>query len=115
MRIDSKNSLINELVGLMQNSILTKNQKLEIMELIDRQDKASENEKERFCLYYGLNINNRKNMTYNQITSLYGCSYNAVKYSILNMKRKLINYLEDQDIVIVKKIINECKKNNRNI
>lgn len=110
MNKNDKSLLIDRLLELMRASRLNKNQKIKIMNLIDKQEGATENQKERFCLYYGLNTNDRKNMSITNIANLYDCTYSAIKFSISAMERKMVNRISEQDIVIIKTIIDECKK-----
>ena len=115
MSEDEKSLLVDELLELMKKSKLTKSQKISIMQIVDEQEKATENQRERFCLYYGLNVNDRKNMGFKQIAELYGCSYNAIRNSISSMRRKIINYSSDQEFLIIKKIVDDCKEGMENI
>ena len=115
MSEDEKSLLVDELLELMKKSKLTKSQKISIMQIVDEQEKATENQRERFCLYYGLNVNDRKNMGFKQIAELYGCSYNAIRNSISSMRRKIINYSSNQKFLIIKKIVDDCKEGMENI
>lgn len=98
-----------ELLELLTKEKLNNSQKTKIMDLIDKDDTATENEKERFMLYYGLNINGRKPLRFKQIAKLYGCSDSAIRNSVYSMKRKLLKYTDTKDNLIVKNIINECR------
>lgn len=110
MILDEKYLIVNKLIELMKISKLDTKQKIKIMNLVNKNEKATENQKERFCLFYGLNVNGRKNMKLIQIANLYGCSYHAIKDSIIGMKRNLVKYSEEKDLLIIKKIVNECEK-----
>ncbi len=110
MSYEKESLLMDKLQELMENSRLNKSQKIEIMNLVDRQERATKNQKERFCLYYGLNANNIENMTITKIANLYGCTYSAIKFSISSMRRKIVNYSNERDISIIKRIVDECEK-----
>lgn len=98
-----------ELLELLSKGKFNNSQKAKIMDLIDKDATATENEKERCMLYYGLNKNNRKPLNYKQIAQIYGCSDSAIRNSVYSMKRKLLKYTDTKENLIVKKIINECR------
>lgn len=109
MTMDEKSLIVDELLELMKNSRLNQNQKIQIMNLIDEEDRATDNEKERFALYYGLNVNGRQNMKLIQIASLYGRSISSIRNSISSMRRKLINYTDEMKFSIIENIVKECR------
>lgn len=104
---DKKIMIINELLELMKNSRLNKNQKLKIMNLVKEEKTATRVQKERFMLLYGLNKNNRKNMKIVQIAKLYRCTPSAIRGSVFAMRCKLLKY--DEEFSIIENIVNKCK------
>ncbi len=99
----------DELLELLRKGKLNNNQRAKLMDLIDEDDTATENEKERFMLYYGINKNGRKPMKFKQIAQIYGCSDAAIRNSVYSMKRKFLKYTDLKENLIVKNIITECR------
>lgn len=100
---ENKSILIDKLLELMKESEFSYNHKEKIRTIIDNEKTATKIEKERFKMYYGLNMDKKVNIT--QIAKQYGCSYSAVRFSITNIRRKLITHLGDQERSIIKNII----------
>lgn len=104
---EDKSILIDNLLELMQKVKLNNNYKEKIRKIIDNEKTVTKIEKERFEMYYGLNIDKKMNIT--QIAKQYKCSYSAVRCSILNIRRKLITHLGEEERSIIKNIINTYK------
>lgn len=99
----------DELLELLSKGKINNSQKAIIMDLIDKDDTVTDNEKERFSLYYGLNTNGKEPLNFRQISKVYECSDSAIRNSVYSMKRKLLKYTDTKENIIVKNIINECK------
>lgn len=107
---DEKILVRDELLKLLRNGKLSKTQKTEILNLIEQDDDATDNERERFSLYYGLNVNEKEPLNFKQIAQLYGCSESSIRTSVYNMKRKMLKYTDLEENEIVKRIIKESKE-----
>lgn len=110
MITDNKIFIMKELLELMKNSKLSDSQKLKIMNLVDQEETATKKQKERFKLFYGLNVNGEKYMNLSQISKISGCTCPAIKSSILAMKRKLLKY--EKEFSIIENIVNEFGNGN---
>lgn len=104
---EDKSILIDELLELMKKSKFSNIHKEKIREIIDNEKTSTKIEKERFKMYYGLNTDKKINIT--QIAKKYGCTYSAVRCSIINIRRKLITHLGKQERSTIKNIINTYK------
>lgn len=100
----------DELLELLLEGKLNNEEKAKIIELLEQDDTATENQIERFSLYYGLNTNDRKPLSFTQIAELYGCTVEAIRYSVHSMKRKILKYTDSKDNLVIKNIVKECKE-----
>lgn len=109
--VEEKSKLIrDELLELLLKGKLNDNEKAKIIKLLDQDKTATENQIERFSLYYGLNTNGKKPLNFTQIAELYGCSVEAIRYSVYSMKRKLLKYTDSKENLVIKNILKECKE-----
>lgn len=104
---NKKSSILNDLLKLMRDSRLNDFQKLEIVNLIEQETTATEIQKDRFKLFYGLNKDGKKDMKFTQIARMYGCTAPAIRSSVFAMKCKLLKY--EKEFSIIENIVNECK------
>ena len=102
-----KYEIMDELLELMKNSRLNNNQKLKMIDIIKNEKTATQKQKERFMLFYGLNLSGEKDMTLTQLSKMCGCNYGAIKGSIIGMKKKLLR--NEEIIQKIEEIVNECK------
>lgn len=100
----------DELLNLLLEGKLNNKEKAKIMELLEQDDTATENQIERFSLYYGLNTNGRKPLSFTEIAELYGCTVEAIRYSVHSMKRKMLKYTDSKNNLVIKNILKECKE-----
>lgn len=108
MKHSEKSLILDELSKLMKKSRLSNSQKKEIINLVKQEKKATEIQKERFMLFYGLNESGKKCMNLPQIAEKYGCTPPAIRCSVLSMRCKLLKY--EEEFSIIENIVNECKK-----
>ena len=99
----------DELLEFLLEGKLNNEQKAKIIELLEQDETATENQIERFSLYYGLNINDKEPLSLTQIAEIYGCTVEAIRYSVNSMKRKILKYTDSKDNLVIKKILEECK------
>ena len=99
----------DELLEFLLEGKLNNEQKAKIIELLEQDETATDNQIERFSLYYGLNINGKKPLSFTQIAEIYGCTVEAIRYSVNSMKRKILKYTDSKDNLVMKKILEECK------
>ena len=109
--IEKESNLIrDELLELLLQGKLNNSEKLKIIELVEHVEKATETQIERFSLYYGLNVNGKKPLNLVQIAKIYGCTVEAIRYSVNSMKRKILKYTDSNENLLIKNIIKECKE-----
>ena len=101
--------ITKELLELLKSSKLNNKQKMKMLECVENEETATKKQKERFCLFYGLNRNGKKDMNYTQIAKIYNCSSTAVKYSIISMRIRLRR--NNKNIKIIEEILEEYKSN----
>ncbi len=104
---DKKSSILNDLLKLMRDSRLNDSQKLEVVNLIEQEKTATEIQKDRFKLFYGLNKDGEKAMKFTPIAQIYGCTAATIRSSVFAMRDKLLKY--EKEISIIENIVNECK------
>lgn len=96
---------VEKLIYLMSNDKLNGTQKEKLLKAIKSMQIATEIQKERFILFYGLS---KKRKNYFEIAQKYDCSYTAVRSSILETKNKLSRVENVMDII--KEIVSECEE-----
>ena len=107
---NEKKLIRDELLELLLKGKLNNNEKAKIIELLEQDDTSTENQIERFSLYYGLNTNDKKPLSFTQIAEIYGCSVEAIRYSVNRMKQKILKYTDTKENTIIKNIIKNCKE-----
>lgn len=99
--------IMKEFLELLKSSELNDEQKMKMLECVETEKAATRTQKDRFCLYYGLNRDGKKDMNYAQIARIYNCTLPAVKYSIISMKKRLRK--NNKNIKIIEEILEEYK------
>lgn len=96
--------IVKKLIHLLSNDKLNETQKMKLLKAIKSMQIATEIQKDRFILFYGLDKDRQK---YKEIAQKYDCSYTAVRSSILETKNKLSRVENLMDTI--KEIVDECE------
>lgn len=112
MKDIDKNSIVDSLLELARKTKLNKNQKNRFSNIVDNLENATETQKERFIMYYGLNTNGMDFTKLSKIAQIYGCTTPAIRNSIITLRNKLSN-LED-DFYDLEELYRDCALNIKN-
>lgn len=104
MNNKDRGSIVSSLIELIEQSKLNINQRTQIIEIIENLNIATETQKERFLMYYGLNKNGTKSKNFTEISKLYGCTPSAIRLSVVTVKNKLSRL--NKEFEILEKIVN---------
>lgn len=104
MNDKDKSSIIASLLELTKESKLNNNQKKKIINIVENMNFATETQKERFMMYYGLSENGIKSRNFTEIAKMYGCTVSAVRFSVVTVKNKLSRLNEEFEEI--EKIVN---------
>lgn len=107
MKDNNKIIIVNNLLALAKQSKLNYKQKSKILKIIKNLSIATEKQKERFIIYYGLDDNGVRISNLTAIAKLDGCTMSAVRSSVISIKNKLTRL--DKEFEIFKEIIGECE------
>lgn len=94
-----RSSTVLLLVDLIKESKLDSDQITKIINIINNLSIATENQKKRFMMYYGLNTNGIKSKNFTEIAKIYGCTVSAIRCSVITVKNKLSRLNEEFDII----------------
>lgn len=96
MKFKERSFIVEELLRLAKESKLEKDEKKEIVSLVDSIENATEGQKERFILYYELSEIGPKPSSFVKIANMYGCTGSAIMFSVIKLKNKLKRVNEEQ-------------------
>lgn len=109
MKFKDKSEIVNKLIRIMEKSELNSEQKKRIVKVVKNLEMATEIQKERFILFYGLDDNGSKIRTLKQIAEKYNCTTNAIRVSVVTVKNKLSRL--EKNVKIIENIVQECENN----
>lgn len=109
MKFKEKSEIVDELIELMKKSLLNRDQKQKILNIVNEMNIATENQKNRFILFYGLDENRSDYRTLGKIAKKDNCTTSAVRLSIITVRNKLSRLKEEFEII--EQIVNECQNN----
>lgn len=96
MKFKERSFIVDELLRLAKESKLEKDEKKEIVSLVDSIENATEGQKERFILYYELSEIGPKPLSFVKIANMYGCTGSAIMFSVTKLRNKLKRVNEEQ-------------------
>lgn len=89
MKFKERSFIVDELLRLAKESKLEKDEKKEIVSLVDSIENATEGQKERFILYYELSESGPKPASFAKIGEMYGRTSSAIMVSVIKLRNKL--------------------------
>lgn len=103
--IEERQVIRDNLIKALKENKLNEIQKKQLLEIVMSIDKATDLQKERFVLYYGLDGNQGK-CSISEIAKLQKCSYPGIRLSVNKIESRLIRVSDDK-IEILKQIVNK--------
>lgn len=104
--LKEKQHIRNKLMYLLEKDILTDYKKQKILEIVINMKDATDMQKERFVLYYGLDKKQKRIHNASKIAELQNCTSSNIRQSINNIKLKIVR-LPDEQIETIRKIIKQ--------
>ena len=108
MNIEERSDVVYHILELAKNNLLNEVQKQKFYDIVMNLDNRTENQKQRFLLYYNLNVNQEQIYRQCDLARLYDVSPNAIRCSVGRIRNALVN-LQDENILILKEILNGIK------
>ena len=108
LNIEERSDVVYQILELEKNDWLNEVQKQKIHDIVIKLDNRTENQKQRFLLYYNLNVNQKQIYRQCDFARLYNVSPNAIRCSVGRIRTALVN-LQDEGILDLKEILKDYK------
>ena len=109
MKFKDKSMIVDTLIELAKESKLNTDQRKRILDIVENLEKATETQKERFILYYGLSENKKERKKLIEIAKIYGTTTSDIIHSIISVRNKLSRLHEGFEVI--EQVVNECVNN----
>lgn len=96
----------DKLITILNKKNLNNTQKQQIYDFVMNMESATDIQKNRFILYYGLDKNNNEVHTISQIAKLHNCTPSNIRQSINHLKSGIVR-LSNEKIEILRQIVNK--------
>ena len=113
LNIEERSDVVYQILELAKDKLLTQEQKNQIYDIVISLDNRTENQKERFLLYYNLNVNQVQEYRQCDLARQYNVSANAIRCSVGRITNALAN-LKDNRIEVLKDILEDYKNKMKN-
>lgn len=108
LNIEERSDVVYHILELAKNNLLNEVQKQKFYDIVMNLDNRTENQKQRFLLYYNLNVNQEQIYRQCDLAKLYNVSPNAIRCSVGRIRNALVN-LQDEGILALKGILKDSK------
>lgn len=108
---DSNSNIVHKLLYYFRNNKLNASQKQTIYNIVMSLEDKTEMQKTRFIMYYNLDQFQTEKYSMQKIGNYFKCSASAIRFSILTLRRALIN-LNDNRIIVLKEVLEQLEKQN---
>lgn len=108
MSFEEIKNIRNKFMIILDEDKLNNEQKSKFLEIIMSLNKATSLQKERFILYYGLDIKQEKIHNFSKIAELQKCTYTAIRSSVRLIRSKLL-MLSPKELKILLQILEELE------
>lgn len=109
MNIEERSDVVYQILVLARNNLLNEIQKQKLYNIVMNLDNRTENQKQRFLLYYNLKKNQQNTYGLTDIARLHNVTPNAIRCSVGRIRNALVN-LQDERNLILKELLDEIKK-----
>lgn len=96
MDCEEKREIIDRLEELALEDKYSAEHKKRLFSIIMDLKIGTSLQRERYILYYGLNINKKRRYNYTEIAKMYKCTPSNIKGSVMSMRRALIRLIPDE-------------------
>lgn len=108
MNIEERSNVVYQILELARNNLLNEIQKQKLYNIVINLNNRTENQKQRFLLYYNLKKNQQNTYRLIDIARIYNVTPNAIRCSVGRIRNALVN-LQDEEILDLKEILKDCK------
>lgn len=109
LNMDRFSSEVHSFLDNLRETNISNKQKELLFTFVNDLKEGTEKQKRRFLLFYNLNPNSNKILSYNDIGEMEGCSGSAIKNSVFSIESLLVR-LENEQKEIFTAIMKSCKK-----
>lgn len=106
MNIEERSDDVYQILELAKNKLLSETQKQKLYNIVMNLDNRTENQKQRFLLYYNLKQNQQNTYGLTDIARLQNVTLNAIRCSIGRIRNALVN-MQDEKILVLKEILED--------
>lgn len=104
MNIEERSDVVYQILELAKNKLLNETQKQKLYNIVMNLDNRTENQKQRFLLYYNLKQNQRNTYGLTDIARLQNVTPNAIRCSGGRIRNALVN-MQNEKILVLKEIL----------
>lgn len=104
MKLSEKVGIVDKLLIILKENKLTEGQKKKLLTIVENIPTATDLQKERFILTFGLDTTKKK-YTLKEICEICNCRQSSIRNSIIGLRCKLIRKTSIKDIEIFKNIV----------
>ncbi len=108
MNIEERSDVVYQILELAKSNSLSVEHKKKIYDIVMSLNNRTENQKQRFLLFYNLNVNQEKTYRQCDLARLYNVLANAIRCSVGRIRNALVN-LRDERMVELKDILEDNK------
>ena len=108
MNIEERSDVVYQILELAKSNSLSVEHKKKIYDIVMSLNNRTENQKQRFLLFYNLNVNQEQTYRQCDLARLYNVSSNAIRCSVGRIRNALVN-LRDERMVVLKDILEDYK------
>lgn len=106
LNIEERSDDVYQILELAKNKLLNETQKQKLYNIVMNLDNRTENQKQRFLLYYNLKQNQQNTYGLTDIARLQNVTPNAIRCSIGRIRNALVN-MQDEKILVLKEILED--------
>lgn len=110
LNIEEISDVVYQILELAKNNLLDEIQKQKLRAIVLNLDNRTDNQKQRFLLYYNLKKNQQNTYGLTDVSRLHNVTPNAIRCSIGRIRNALVN-LQDEKILAIKEILEDYENN----
>lgn len=111
MNINEKGNIVYELLELLKANKISNTSKKKIYIMVNNMNNRTDNQKEKFCMFYNLLEKEKQNYRLCDMARYYNCTSSNIRSSIGRIRNSLVN-TNEENILIMKNILKEYHDKN---
>ena len=110
LNIEERSDVVYQILKLANNNLLDEIQKQKLRAIVLNLNNRTDNQKQRFLLYYNLKKNQQNTYGLTDVSRLHNVTPHAIRCSIGRIRNALVN-LQDEKILAIKEILEDYENN----